>query len=301
MQIFLQIFNNSSNNILFILFFFILGSILGSFFNVVVFRYPKMMDKEAAQEIKSWLEEKNLTIPKGIEKYEENINLNFPASHCYHCHNTLKWYHNIPILSYLFLKGKCGYCSSSISIQYPIVEFISGLILAFSYYYFTPIIGFIGFCFISFYLLITYLLLIIDFKTMYLPDSLNYVLLWFGIFIHTIYKPFFNLNLKQIILGVILGYLILWVFAKLGKLLKGIDAMGDGDLKLVAAMGAFIGVKGVIFTIFASPIIGIITWIYFKIKGQKEPHFPFGPALILTSWIYFLFGNIILNYLGINF
>lgn len=299
MQIFLEILNNSYHNILFILFFFVLGAILGSFFNVVVFRYPKMMDHDAAHEIKSWLEEKKLKIPEGIEKYEENINLNFPSSHCYNCHKSLKWYHNIPLLSYLFLKGKCGYCGVKISLQYPIVEFFAGLLLAFSYYYFTPILGFIGFSIISFYLLVTYLLLMIDFKTMYLPDSFNYLLLWFGIFIDAIYQPLFQLKLKEAILAVVIGYLILWIFAKMGKLLKGIDAMGDGDLKLVAAMGAFIGLKGVVFTIFASPIIGIITWIYFKVKGQKEPHFPFGPALILTSWIYLMFGSNILHYLGL--
>ena len=281
-------------------FFFVLGACLGSFFNVVAFRYPIILDNNNSKDIEGWLLEKNITPLIELKNFQKDINLSFPSSHCYSCSNQLKWFHNIPILSYLLLKGKCGFCSTPYSIQYPIVEFLGGLLLytAYSYYFFN--FGINIFLLSSIFFVLTYLLLIVDFKTLMLPDSLNYFLIWFGLILGTfdIYL-LKDMNLQNSILGAAIGFIILWTLSFLGEKIKGVSVMGDGDLKLIAALGVFVGVKGVIFTILSSPFIGILTWIYFKIKGNKEPEFPYGPALIISSWMYIFYGKEILNYLNI--
>ena len=154
----------SSNPYLFGTFFFFFGTIVASFFNVVILRYPKVSDYESSLEVKGWFEDKNIPIPKELEQFEK-ISLSFPSSHCYSCHTPLKWYHNIPIFSYLFLRGKCGHCGVKISCQYPIVEFIGGLIMLFSYLYFTPM-GLIYFLVGSVFLMSLYVAATIDLKSL---------------------------------------------------------------------------------------------------------------------------------------
>lgn len=287
------------NTLVFGVFFFILGACLASFFNVVVFRYPKMIDSENAQDIKDWLEDKKINPPEQLNEHINDINLSFPSSHCYSCKNPLKWYHNIPVLSYLLLKGKCGFCSMPYSIQYPIVEFLGGIILLSSYLLFFPTLGLSGFIIASLFFMITYLLLLIDIKSMFLPDTLNYSLMWIGFIASLNSVKILNINLQDSLYGAIVGYLVLWTFSTVGKKIKGVEVMGGGDLKLVAAIGAFTGIPGALFTIFASPFLGIFSWLYIKISKQENPQFPYGPALILTSWIYIFYGKEILHYLNI--
>jgi len=289
-----------SNTVIFSIFFFILGTCLASFFNVVVFRYPKIIDSENASEIKEWFKEKNITIPEKINEYISNINLFFPSSYCYSCNNLLKWYHNIPILSYIFLKGKCGFCKTPYSIQYPIVEFLGGIIFLVSYLYYFPKFGLEVFILASIFFMMTYLLLLIDVKTMFLPDVLNYSLMWIGIIGSLLSIKLIDITLHDSLWGIIVGYTILWIFAIVGKKIKGIDIIGNGDLKLVAAIGAFTGIPGVIFTIFASPFIGIFSYyLYFKFNKKEEPQFPYGPSLIITSWVYLFYGKEILKCLNL--
>lgn len=297
---FLQEIDQALGNLtLFGIFFFILGACIASFFNVVVLRYPKMVDSENATDIKNWLEEKNIKEPDGLSQFIEKFDLSYPSSHCYSCKNPLKWYHNIPILSYLFLRGKCGFCSVKISIQYPIVELLGGLILLMSYLVFFPKYGTLGFVLAGLFFTITYLLLLIDIKTMFLPDSLNYFLMWVGILSASLNFKIMNISLTDSIWGAFIGYMILWIFSTIGSKLKGMEVMGGGDLKLVAALGAFTGIGGAIFTIFASPFIGIFSWIYIKLSKKENPQFPYGPALIISNWIYIFYGKEILRFLGI--
>lgn len=288
-----------ANTEIFGVFFFILGACLASFFNVVVFRYPKMIDSENAQEISAWFEEKKIPIPNQVQEHITNFNLSFPSSHCYSCKNPLKWYHNIPILSYIFLRGKCGFCKTPYSIQYPIVEFLGGLILMTSYLYFFPKFGLESFILAGLFFMLCYVLLLINMKTMLLPDTLNYSLMWIGIIGSILSVKIMDITLTDSLWGAITGYIILWVFSTLGRKLKGVDVMGGGDLKLVAAIGAFTGIAGAVFTIFASPFIGIFTWLYMKLRKNPEPQFPYGPSLIIASWIYIFYGKDILKYLNI--
>lgn len=291
-------YNLQNNHIYFGIFFFIVGCCLASFFNVVIFRIPKMIEQQNAQDVKDWFEEKNIPFPKELEPLLEKINLSFPASHCYQCKTPLKWYHNIPIFSYLFLKGKCGHCNAPFSIQYPVVELLGGIILLSTYLLFIPQ-GLFVFILAAFLFLMCFLLIGIDLKSFMLPDSLTMALLWVGLLSTTFGITLQPQELVGAIYGAVIGYLILWSIAFIGKLIKGHDVMGNGDFKLLAALGTFIGVKGVIFTTFFSPFIGILTWLILKIIGKKETMVPYGPSLILAAIFYMFYGKEFLKIIGI--
>jgi leader peptidase (prepilin peptidase)/N-methyltransferase len=288
------------NAYIFAPFFFFLGACLGSFYNVVSFRYPLMIDGENAQDIHDWLEEKKLTIPEGLSKFFNTINLSFPSSHCYSCKTPLKWWHNIPVLSFIILRGKCGHCGVKYSAQYPIIEFLAGLTLMGSYLLFFPKLGLVNFLLISLFFMIGFLLILIDIKVMMLPDSLNYFLLWIGLIAAAFgYFIYPNMTIKQSILGAASGFLFFYILSFLGKKLKGEEVMGGGDLKLIAAIGAFLGVYGAFFTIFLSPFLGLVSWLIVKLVNKEQFHIPYGPSLIITSWIYILYGSSILNFFNI--
>lgn len=281
----------SNNPLLFGTFFFCLGTIIASFFNVVILRYPKVSDYEAASEIKEWLEEKNIATPAQLEDFQK-ISLSFPSSHCYSCNTPLKWYHNIPIFSYLFLRGKCGHCSAPISIQYPIVEFLGGIIMLFSYLYFTPM-GLIYFIIGSILLMSLYVSASIDFKSLLLPDGITYFLLWFGLALSLFDISILHLSLKEAVAGALTGYLLCRIVSDIGRAIKGYPVMGNGDLKLLAMLGVFVGIKGAVFTFFAAPFFGILFWLVFKITKNGNRMIPYGPSLILAGLYYLLYNNYI--------
>lgn len=280
-------------------FFFIIGAALASFFNVVSLRFPKIMESDDAKQVKDWLEEKKLAVPDGIDEHISDMNLSFPASHCYTCKKPLRWYHNIPVLSYLFLKGKCGHCGTSFSSQYCIVESLGGLIsvgVYFTLFGKVPLEAF-GFAYVFF--MLTFLLIIVDFKTMYLPDNYNYTILW-GSLLATAFGFNFmhEVSLKDSVIGITGTFTFLWIISTLVSKLFQKEAMGGGDLKLVAALGALLGIKGGIVTILISPLLGILFYFYFKMKKTGNEEFPYGPALILSSWVYIFFGENILKAIG---
>ncbi len=293
-DIILLIKNNFNS---FLYFFFIIGACFGSFFNVVILRFPEILKSDNAKEVSQWFEELGLVIPEKIKELSKDYSVSFPASHCYSCHTPLKWYHNIPIFSYLFLRGKCGFCGIPITIQYPLVEFSTAILLT-TVYYFTFLISPQHFLFYSLFFVLTYLLLLVDLKTMFLPDKINYMLLWLGLIGHSFFSlsSVVNFGLKDAILAIVLGYGIMATIAIIGKIVKGVDAMGGGDLKLVAALAPFVGVKGIIFVVFGAPFFGIffylIGMIINKTKGKEQsPMIPYGPSLILASWLFIVFGS----------
>lgn len=279
--------------------FFILGACIASFFNVVIFRYPKMLMEAEKEYMKEYMIENNITVPRELENNDTNLNLSFPASHCYSCKTPLKWYHNIPVISYIFLRGKCGFCHTKFSIQYPLVELLGGLSLLFSYLFFIPL-GTLPFLLGSTFIMICFLLAMIDLKTYLLPDTLTLSLLWIGLIASSLGIFIYTDSLKDSLYGAITGYLLLWVISTVGKFVKKQEVMGGGDLKLLAAIGAFIGVKGAIFTLFFSPFIGIFTWLIFKIFKTKEVMVPYGPSLIVASIFFIIYGKEFLNLLGIS-
>lgn len=269
---------------------FILGSCLASFFNVFSLRFNKINESNNAKEVKAWLDELGIDPIEQINNLIVKYSISFPSSHCYSCKNPLKWYHNIPVFSWIFLGGKCGHCKQKISCQYPLVEIVGGLLatLSYTYMYNGNAITFI--VLLSFVML-TYLLLITDINTLMLPDELNYFILWGGLTLSIYGLGILNINSEEAILGAVIGYCSLFIIAKIGKLIKGEDAMGGGDLKLLAAIGAFVGIKGILFTLFLAPFLGIITWIISKLLGKYGKQIPFGPALIVSSWIYIADGE----------
>lgn len=300
MELFKEIeFILQMNVTLFTIFFFILGCCFGSFFNVVILRYPHMVEGENAREIQAWFEEKGIKFPDELLPLLKSFNISFPASHCSSCKTPLKWYHNIPFLSYLFLKGKCGFCKSHISIQYPIVELIGGIILAMSFKFLIGL-GLIYFISYSLIFLILFLLIGIDLKSFLLPDSLNYFILWFGLLLSLNHISLLRIDISQSIYGAITGYLILFSFALFGKFAFKKEAMGNGDFKLIAALGTLLGIKGAVFTIFSSPFLGIITYILLKVFKKGDSQIPYGPSLILCGMLYLIWGNEIMSYLNLS-
>lgn len=248
----------------------ILGLIFGSFANVCIYRMPR-----------------NMSVIK-------------PNSHCTNCNAFIKWYDNIPILSYIFLKGKCRKCRSKIPIKYPLVEFSCGVLFVSMYYLYGFVFMLIPFCLLVFSLLVT---TIIDFEFKIIPDEISFMLMIVGFA-----TSFFNLNLGetvgQRVLHSFLGFLVgggsLFVIAVIGKLIFKKDAMGGGDIKVMAGIGTFIGWDKALFAIFVASlfgsIVGIILIIYKKIERKQE--IPFGPYLAVSSFLtLFLSPQMIINYL----
>lgn len=283
-----------------IIFFAFLGACIASFYNVVILRFQAVMDTENATGVKEWFEEKDIPFPDKLLPYLEKFNIAFPASHCYSCKTPLKWYHNIPVFSYLFLRGKCGFCDSHISLQYPIVETLGAVILASTYVLFIPY-GLTVFLLAAVFTMLMFLLICMDIKYFILPDSIVYFCLWLGLGANVFGYKLMAVSLTDAVLGAIVGYLMLWTIATVAKVVLKKEAMGHGDFKLLAALGVFLGIKGAVFTLFFSPFLGIITWIVLKALRKDTGMVPYGPSLIVAGFVYLFFGSQIMKALGLPF
>ncbi len=267
----------------------IIGLMVGSFLNVVIYRLPVMMDKNWKQECYDYLELKNPEPDNGT------FNLLLPNSRCPHCQTAIKAHQNIPVFSYLFLKGKCSHCQTSISVRYPLIEAFTGLCSAIVAWHF----GYSGNLFFA--LLLTWSLIalsFIDIDQQLLPDSITLPMLWMGLFLST-----FGLytDMHSSIIGAIAGYLSLWSIYQLFKLLTGKEGMGYGDFKLLALFGAWLGWQYIPLIILLSSLVGAligISMIIFNNQDRNIP-IPFGPYLAAAGWLALLWGNQI-NQLYLN-
>jgi leader peptidase (prepilin peptidase)/N-methyltransferase len=269
--------------------FFILGLCVGSFLNVVIYRLPIQMQASWRRESLDFL---------GLDKEPEapRLSIAFPSSQCTQCKHPLKPWHNIPFFSYLFLRGKCAFCSAPVSIQYPLVEIITGVATCFLVMHFglTPLgAGAI---------LFTWALIAltgIDLKHQLLPDIITLPLLWAGL-LFNLYGGFTDLS--SAVIGAVAGYLILWSVYWLFKIITGKEGMGHGDFKLLAALGAWYGWQLLPLTILLSALVGSIVGIggiYFANKGKEIP-IAFGPYLAMAGWIALIWGHQITSaYLGL--
>ena len=265
----------------------IFGLLIGSFLNVVIHRLPKMMQRESDNYV---AQECSKPLP-----HSDRYNLTVPRSACPHCGHRITALENIPVLSYLFLRGKCAACKAPISPRYPIIEFITGALSAILIWHFGS--GLAGLATLVFaYLLIA--MTFIDADTQLLPDDLTLPLLWCGLLI--------NLNgtfvpLKDAVIGAAAGYLSLWSVYWLFKLTTGKEGMGYGDFKLLAALGAWLGWIMLPVIILLSSIVGAlvgISLIVFAKHGRSNP-IPFGPYLAAAGMIALLYGQTIVQaYLG---
>lgn len=256
----------------------IFGLLIGSFLNVVVHRLPIMRQREIDNYIAD-KEGKPLPFP-------ERYNLMVPRSACPHCGHQITALENIPIVSWLALRGKCSNCKAPISARYPIVEAVSGILSGLLVWHFGS--GWTGLAALVFtYLLISMTLIDVDHKE--LPDDLTYPLLWLGLLI--------NLNgnfvpLREAVLGAVGGYLFLWIVARAYEAVRGHIGMGEGDFKLLAALGAWFGWKMLPTIIVLSSFVGAAIGLTMIVIGRKKKgeYIPFGPYLAGAGMIALFYG-----------
>ena len=260
---------------------------IGSFLNVVIYRTPKMMEQEWQQECQMLLHPEQALID------HSKLTLSKPASTCPKCHTSIRWYQNIPIISWLVLRGKCGSCQNPISIRYPLIELLT-LVCSL-----TVVAVFGASAQMILGLIFTWVLIaltFIDFDTQLLPDRFTLPLAALGLGINSfaIYT-----TATAAIWGYLIGFLCLWVVYYLFKLITGKEGMGYGDFKLLAALGAWMGPLLLPLIVLLSSVVGaIIGIVLMKMRGENQP-FAFGPYIAIAGWIAFLWGDQIMKvYLG---
>lgn len=256
-----------------------LGLLVGSFLNVVILRLPERMQalwRREAREVLD-LEPETSSLPPGIVR---------EPSHCPQCKHPLAATDNIPVFSWVFLRGRCRYCRCPISIQYPLVELLSAVTSAVIVWKFGPtwpaLAG----------LVLTWVLIAasgIDFRTQLLPDQLTLPLLWLGLLLALL--PMFVIAPTAII-GAAIGYLSLWSVYWLFKLLTGKEGMGYGDFKLLAALGAWMGPVALLPIILLSSLIGALVGgsLIALRKHERQMPMPFGPFIAAAGWVWFVAG-----------
>jgi leader peptidase (prepilin peptidase)/N-methyltransferase len=270
----------------------IISLLVGSFLNVVIHRLPKMMQSEWRTDCCELLEVEQKEQP-------EKLNLILPNSHCPSCQAPIKPWQNIPVISYLLLKGKCANCKTSISIRYPIIEMVTGCLGLFLACHYGASYQLIAATFLTWALIS---LTMIDIDHQLLPDSITLPLLWLGILVNS--QGLFT-SLESSVFGAVFGYLSLWSIFWAFKILTGKEGMGYGDFKLLAALGAWMGLQALPVIIILSSFVGAaigITGIMIMGRDKNIP-IPFGPYLAIAGWITLLWGNDItqayLNYSGL--
>jgi len=266
----------------------VFGLLVGSFLNVVIYRLPKIMERQWAAE----LAEANAQAASGgaaaalPRSAAEPFNLMVPRSRCGACGHPIGWYENIPILSYLFLRGKCSACKAPISLRYPLVELATGLLFAWCAWHWPGQWTALAWCGFSAALVS---LALIDWDTTLLPDDITLPLLWAGLLAASL--RLIDASLPDALWGAAAGYVSLWAIYWLFKLTTGKEGMGYGDFKLFAALGAWFGWQALIPIILMSSVIGIVVAIALKVfSGLREGGYvPFGPFLAgagLTAMIF---------------
>lgn len=270
----------------------LLGLLVGSFLNVVIYRFPKMMERQWAAECAEISGQSAESPP-----VSERFNLLLPPSRCGHCGHQIRWYENIPILSYLFLRGKCSACGTHLSLRYPLVELATSALFAYCGWRWDFGISAIAWCTFSAAIVV---LAMIDWDTTLLPDDITLPLLWLGLIAAALRIT--DVSLPNALWGAVAGYLSLWSIYWVFKLLTGKEGMGYGDFKLLAALGAWFGLQALIPIILMSSVIGAIVGISMKFSsGLREGgYIPFGPFLAGAGLTAMIFGaQSVLRVLGL--
>lgn len=265
----------------------LLGLLVGSFLNVVIYRLPRMMEKAWDAEHAAYAAQKADKDPAAPFPSRKRFNLLTPPSRCRQCGHRIRWYENIPVVSYLFLRGKCASCRTPIGMRYPLVELVTAALawLCLSRYglqWQALAWFFFGASLIC--------LTLIDWDTTYLPDSITLPLLWAGLLAASV--GWTGISLGNAVWGAALGYASLWLVYWGFKLITGKEGMGFGDFKLYAALGAWFGASALIPIILLAAVIGAIIGILMKMGSQLREgrYVPFGPFLALGGAAVWLFG-----------
>ncbi|GAA0550093.1 A24 family peptidase [Rheinheimera aquimaris] len=278
---------------LFVVMVAIFSLMIGSFLNVVIYRLPKMMENDWQQEYQAYFNADTAAAPA-------RFNLAVPRSACPACNAPVQARDNVPVLSWLLLKGKCRSCSAPISARYPVVEALTALLSA-------VVAWKLGFGLAAAVIIFTtwglIALTFIDIDKMLLPDQLTLPLLWLALLFSLSDSAF--VNPAQAIVGAAAGYLSLWSVYWLFKLLTGKEGMGYGDFKLLAVFGALLGAAQLPLIILLSSLVGAVVGItLLSVQGKdKATPIPFGPYIAAAGWIALLWGeqltNAYLRYLGL--
>lgn len=265
----------------------VLGLMVGSFLNVVIYRLPVQLQRTWTHEAQSFLG------LNGESGKQEPFNLMAPASRCPGCETPLRPWHNVPVLSYLCLRGRCRYCQIRISLQYPLVELASASmsVLVVAHYGWSVTAAML--------LVFTWVLLavgMIDWNTQLLPDAMTLPLLWLGLLVNL---PGLLVPLSDAVIGAVAGYLILWSVYWVFKLLSGKEGMGYGDFKLLAALGAWLGWQLLPLILFLAAVTGVVVSLGSMVLKGRASHatFAFGPYLAAAGWIALLWGHDLAMYL----
>ena len=276
-----------ANTPLFLTGVFVFGLLIGSFLNVVILRLPARLEYDWRCQCKELL---------GIGSTDDIVppvppDLMWSRSQCPRCGHSIKAYENIPLISYLFLKGRCSSCKARISIRYPTIEATTAILFLILALNFGPTLQTLTACTLTAILIV---LTFIDIDHQLLPDDLTLVLLWIGLF-----ASLFNVFTDPVssVVGAIAGYLSLWFVYQLFRLLTGREGMGYGDFKLLAALGAWLGWQMLPLVIFLSSLIGAtigLIMIAFKRQKSSQP-MPFGPYIALAGWIALMWGDYIID------
>ncbi|WP_242560697.1 MULTISPECIES: A24 family peptidase [Pandoraea] len=260
----------------------VFGLFVGSFLNVVVYRLPRMLETQWAQEVAAWSGQMPPVTPV--------FNLAWPPSRCPRCETRIAAHHNLPVFSYLWLRGRCAACGTGISMRYPLVEMVVGVLFAVVAWLFVPthqyaaMLAWCGFGATAF------ALALIDMDTRLLPDWLTLPLLWGGLLCSVMHV---TLPVDEAVLGAALGYGVMWTIAAVYRALTQHDGLGGGDAKLVAACGAWLGWIGVPLMLAFGAVAATLAFAVFgMVRGRalREP-LPFGPWLVLGALASLLWGE----------
>lgn len=253
----------------------LVGLVFGSFLNVVIHRLPRMLERE-------WQAGHEDPSPSSAV-----YNLAFPASHCPLCNHPLSWYENLPVISFVWLRGRCRHCQAPISWQYPAVELAVATLFAwhFSRYGWSAQ-AWVWAGFAS----VLLALAVIDAQTTLLPDALTQPLTWAGLLAAAM--GYSGLSLPDALWGAVGGYLFLWSVYWLFRWVTGKDGMGQGDFKLLAALGAWFGWQALLALILLASLSGLAAglWLRWRQRLSADTHMPFGPCLALAGLILMMGG-----------
>lgn len=265
---------------------------VGSFLNVVIYRLPVMLNRQWRMDARAYLEQ-----PEDEAENAETFNLATPRSRCPACGTQIKAWQNIPVLSWLLLRGRCGNCAVAISPRYPAIELLTGLATLI-------ILSIFGFTWLglaaSLYTWVLIAATFIDFDTQLLPDQLTLPLLWLGIIVNM--SDGFGaggiVDLNAALVGAMAGYLFLWTTFWAFKLITGKEGMGYGDFKLLAAIGAWLGWQIIPGTILIAAVTGLIYAMVASLRGKREAGKPiaFGPFLAIAGWVCLVNRDTVLSF-----
>lgn len=266
---------------------FLLSLCIGSFMNVVIHRLPEMMKREWRSQSIEYLEIADQYPDEDTTAYS----LSKPESHCPNCKHKIRWYENLPVVSYIALRGKCSACKQSISIRYPVVELITGLISVFVAMHFGWSAQLLPALFLTWGIIA---MVGIDFDHQLLPDSLTLPLLWLGLLVNT--QSLF-VDPVTAIIGAACGYLVLWSIYWIFKILTGKEGMGFGDFKMLGMVGAWLGWEILPMTLLLSAGVGLAIMLpqMLFLGRDRTKAFAFGPFIGIAGWIMLIWGDKLLG------